>query len=286
MQLFILYGMKTTKTDIFGYIDYRKFLQDYYEERKSADPGFTHTYICYRLGQEKAKSYFNNVIKGRTDVTSTFIDRFITLLELTNDESVYFRALVNYNQTNSAKEKEFFFDQLVRLNRTPHRIVNNSEYVYYKEWYYSTVRSLLDIIDFKDDYSQIVKRIQPRITLKQAKDAVKVLKSLGLIAENEQGILKVTDKVVSSGSFMHDAIIEQYQIKCLEQAMNVIASGNKQMHRNITMSMSMSDDCFERIAHKVDQFKSEIRSIIQKDTKKASRVYHMNVNFYPMSKEE
>lgn len=278
--------MKTKKTDLFGYIDYRKFLQDYYEEKKSAEPGFTHTYVCHRLGQEKSKSYFNNVISGRTDVTGTFIDRFITLLELTNDEAMYFRALVNYNQTTSAKEKEFFFDQLVRLNRTPHRIINDSEYIYYKEWYYSAVRSLLDVVDITDNCSQIVKRLVPSITVKQAKDAIRVLKSLGLIAPNSEGYLKATDKVLSTGSFMHDEIVRQYQMKCLEQAMNVIASGTSNAHRNITMSMSMSKECFERVSGKVDQFKSEIRSIVQKDTMKATQVYHINLNLFPMSKEE
>ena len=123
--------------DIFDYINYRKYLADYYSSRKIVDQGFTHLHICHRLGQNNAKSYFNNVIKGRTNVTPTFIDRFINVLELKPEEAMYFRALVNYNQTTSPHEKEFFFDQLVRLNRTPHHIMDKNAYAYYKEWYHS-----------------------------------------------------------------------------------------------------------------------------------------------------
>jgi uncharacterized protein (TIGR02147 family) len=62
---------------------------------KTQDRGFTHTYICHMLGQKNAKSYFNNVVKGRIDITATFIDRFISMLRLNLDEAKYFRALVN-----------------------------------------------------------------------------------------------------------------------------------------------------------------------------------------------
>lgn len=281
--LLILKSMKLEKPNIFAYIDYRKFLQDYYTIRKGNDSGFTHTYICHRLGQQNAKSYFNNIVAGRMDVTTTFIDRFIVLLELDGDESQYFRVLVNYNQATSAHEKEFFFDQLVRLNKTPHQLINKDAYSYYKEWYHSAVRALLDIIDFKDDFKVIAKRIFPQITLKQAKESFSLLKQLGMIAENESGFWKPTDKVISSGNLINDALIEQFQIKCLEHAKNVLAAGSDQAHRNITMTISLSDEAFERVTGKIQQFKSEIRSIVQKDETAASRVYHINLNIFPMS---
>jgi uncharacterized protein (TIGR02147 family) len=152
--------MKQERPDIFAYIDYRNFLQDYYDKRKISDPGFTHTYICHRLGQENAKSYFNNVIKGRANVSSTFIDRFIVLLELKSDEAKYFRALVNYNQVASAHEKDFYFDQIIRLNHTPHRIMDINAYLFYKEWYHSAIRAILDLINFTDDYKLLSNKLK------------------------------------------------------------------------------------------------------------------------------
>jgi uncharacterized protein (TIGR02147 family) len=142
--------MKSENPEIFQYIDFRKYLEDYYSVRKSLDASFTHEYICRRLGQENAKSYFNNVVKGRANVTPAFTDRFIDLLELKPDEAKYFRALVNYNQTISPHEKEFFFDQLVRLNSTPHRVIDRNAYAFYKEWRHSAIRALLDIVNISN----------------------------------------------------------------------------------------------------------------------------------------
>jgi uncharacterized protein (TIGR02147 family) len=275
--------MKQPAPNIFEYIDFRRFLQDYYAKRKKNDPGFTHTYICSRLGQENAKSYFNNIVKARMNVTPTFIDRFISLLDLQRDESKYFRALVNYNQASSAQEKDFFFDQLVRLNRTPHRILDKNAYDYYKEWYHSAVRALLDIIDFEDDFKTLSKRIFPPITIKQARDSIALLKDLGIITRDKKGYWKPTDKVVSTNDIIKNALVEQYQLKCLEHAKNVLANGSDQSYRNITLTISLSNKAFGRVSERVRQFKSEVRSIVHKDEEPASRVYHINLNLFPMS---
>lgn len=276
--------MKENNINIFAYIDYRKFLHDYYNFRKSIDPGFTHTYICFKLGQENSKSYFSNVIKGRMDVTSTFIDRFIDLLSLNTEESHYFRALVNYNQSSSIHEKEFFFDQLIRLNNTPHCLIDKKAYAYYKEWYHSAVRALLDIVDFKDDLKLIVTKIFPKISKKQASDSITLLKQLGLIVLNDQGYWKPADQVISSGTVGHNELIEQFQITCLEHAKNVIINGSDLDYRNITMTVSLSDEAFRQITERTKQYKSEVRAIVQKDQLEPSRVYHINLNLFPMSK--
>lgn len=275
--------MKSELPDIFQYIDFCKYLEDYYSSRKASDSSFTHEYICHRLGQDNAKSYFNNVIKKRTPVSSVFIDRFIDLLELKSESAKYFRALVNYNQTVSPHEKEFFFDQLVRLNSTPHRVIDPNAYAFYKEWYHSAIRALLDIIDIKDDYKALASKIFPPISLKQARDSISLLTRLGLIGKDKKGYWKPTDKVIVTGDVIKDALVKQFQMKCLEHARNVLANGSNKAHRNITLTMSLSNKAYDRAIERIQQLKSELRSITHKDDQPAIKVYHLNVNFFPMS---
>lgn len=276
--------MRTQLPVIFEYIDFKKYLEDYYSKRKSQNPTFSHSYICRRLGQANSKSYFNNVVKGRAAITPTFVDRFIGLLELKPDEAKYFRALVNYNQTTSPHEKEFFFDQLVRLNSTPRKVVDKSAYEYYKEWHHTAVRALLDIIDFRDDFKALASRVYPSISIKQARDSINLLKKTGMISRNGRGYWKPTDKVIVSGDFIKDALVKQFQMKCLEHGKTVLASESDQKQRTITLTLSLSDEAIARITQRMEQFKSEIRSIVHKDEKPASRVFHLNMNLFPMSK--
>jgi uncharacterized protein (TIGR02147 family) len=275
--------MKITLPDIFKYIDFKKYLTDYYRDRKKLDRGFTHTYICYRLGQKNAKSYFNNIVKGRIAITPTFIDRFISLLELKSDEAKFFRAIVNYNQTKSPNEKEFFFDQIVRLNKTPHQIIDKNAYAYYKEWRHSAVRALLDVIDFNDDYKLLTSRLFPRISIKEARDSIALLKQTGLIKRDERRFWKPSEKVLVTDDLIKDAMVKQFQVKCLDLAKNALVDDSVKKNRNITMTISLSEKAYERISERMKQFKLEIRSIAHKDEFQPNDVYHMNVNFFPMS---
>jgi len=275
--------MKKQLPDLYAYIDFKKYLSDYYAKRKAFDRSFTHTYICHRLGQLHSNSCFTNVINGRMSLSPTFIDRFIDLLGLSADESKFFRALVNYNQTKSPQEKEFYFDQLVRLNRTPHQVIDKNAYNFYKEWYHSAIRALLDIIDFNDDYKALAMGLFPAITLKEARASIALLRKLGLISRNDKGFWKPTEKVLITGDAIKDAVIKQFQMKCLDHAKNVLANDEVTMHRNITMTISLSAKAHERILDRIRQFKSELRSIIHKDEFPASDIFHLNLNFFPMS---
>jgi uncharacterized protein (TIGR02147 family) len=272
--------------DIFQYIDFRKYLEDYYIKSKTFNSRFTHAYICKRLGQKNANTYFNNVVKGRIGITDTFIDRFIDLLELKPDEAKFFRALVNYNQTKSPNEKEFYFDQLVRLNKTPHQVIDKNAYAYFKTWHHSAVRALLDIIDFKDDYKLLTDRLFPRISLKDARESIALLKKNGLIKQNENGFWKPSEKVIVTGDFIKDAVLKHYQMNYLELAKCALADDTVKLNRNIAMTISLSDKAYDRISDRIKQFKMEIRSLIHKDLLPSSRIYHLNLNFFPLSTTE
>jgi uncharacterized protein (TIGR02147 family) len=138
-------------------------------------------------------------------------------------------------------------------------------------------------MDFKNDYKSLATRVFPPITIKQARDSVALLKRLKIIAKNDKGFLKPTDRVLSTADIVSDAIVQQFQIKCLEHAKNVLVKGSDQSHRNITLTISLSDKAYARVSGRVQEFKSEIRSIVQKDEEPASRVYHINLNMFPMS---
>jgi uncharacterized protein (TIGR02147 family) len=270
--------------DIFEYINYRNYLNDYYKFRKVQEPGFTHTYICFQLGQVRSKGYFNNVVKGRTNVTTTFVNRFIELLELKAKEANYFRTLVNYNQTVCPAEKEFYFEQIIGLNKTPFRIIEKNIYQFYKEWYHGAIRALLDVIDYDDDLKKVTEHLYPSITLKQARESIALLKDLCLIQKNSSGFWKPTEKIIATGELIRDELIRQYQMKCCSLAQSVIADDLKQTHRNITMTISVSDDAYDKIINRLMGTKTEIRSIVSRDEKKATKVCHLNLNIFPMSK--
>jgi uncharacterized protein (TIGR02147 family) len=274
--------MKTSQgPDIFRYLDFRKYLEDFRKARKATDPGFSHAYICHRLGQRNSKSYFSNVVKGGKTVTPEFTNRFIDLLGLEADEAGYFRVLVNYNQTYNPKEKEYYLDQLMQHAATQNRLISKNEYAFYTEWYHSVIRAILDIYDFKNDYAALAKIVVPPINATEARKSIRLLESLKLIARDKNGFFRPTDRTVRTDDHVRDDLIVQYQIKCLDIAKMTILSKPDQPHDVSTNILSISEEGLKKIQKRLLKFRQEVRALIHNDMNKADRVYQLDIQLLP-----
>ena len=60
--------------DLFGYLNYRDFLRDAYEERHSGDWRFSHRYIADRAGFDS--SMFNKILQGKRNLTERMVKVF------------------------------------------------------------------------------------------------------------------------------------------------------------------------------------------------------------------
>lgn len=278
--------MSDSLPSIYHYSNYRQYLEDYRVARKKIDRSFTHSYICIKLGQENARSLFNNVVKGRKNLTPVFISRFIELLELDEEEGTFFRILVGFNQADNVKEKEYYFDQLIQLNNTPKKQIDKYAYQYYSEWWHSSIRSLLEIIDLKDDYKSLGQILIPEVATTYVKRSINLLKQLELIKVNEDGYWKPTEKAITTGDKNKDNLIKKYQLANLELSKLAMLSGNQIKPQKLsTMTFSISDKGFERVKNRVQQLRKEVASIIHKDEDQANRVYQLNLHLFPQTKE-
>jgi uncharacterized protein (TIGR02147 family) len=273
-----------TNQNIFGYNDFRKFLSDYYAFRHAGDPTFSKAYICRELGLPNSRSYFQDVLNGKS-VSELKVPLFIKLANLDNDEARYFRVLVRFNQCNDPEEKELLLDQLVTLNRTPQRLLSNEGFSYYKEWYHSVVKAILEVVDFKDDYTDLAKRLLPPITTREARASVKLLIDLGLVAKNDRGFYKPTDKVISTGPFAKEDIIRRFQAKCFDAARFAIVGSDKQPKRILTKTISISEAGYKRLEKRLEKFSAEIRTIVHKDESPADKVYQLAVALFPQMRK-
>lgn len=269
--------MEKNLPNIFEYIDYRQYLEDYRLARKEWDEGFTHTYICFKLGQRGSRTLYNNIVKGRKNLSAEFIKRFNILLELSAEEAIYFRVLVLYNQSSEVQEKELYFEQLVQMNNTPKRKLGEELFEYYNHWYYSSVRALLDIYDFKSNYKQLAEKLKPQITVNQAKESISLLKKLGMIEKNRDGYFKPAEKAITTGEKVDHHQVKKYQLQCLDQAKLAVMDSDASSYKSSTLTISISEKGLERIAKRTEQYRKEVFAIVNKDEDRADRVYQVNI---------
>ncbi len=269
--------------NIYEYSDFRAFLSDYQAARQKCDPAFNRSKVCKKLGLPNSRSFFNDVVKGRV-ISPTFVDRFIDVCELDKDEALFFRALVKFNQAADSEERELYLDQLLSLNKTPRVILDAQAYTFYRQWRHNVIRTTLDIIDFKNNYRELVGCIKPRITVKEARESIHLLQSLGLIDFDSRGFLKPTQKDISTGPYVKHEIVKHFQQHCFNIGASQIFAKDSAFRNFSTNTISLSAEALEKVKKEIGHFKSRIRAIVQSDHQTADRTYQLNIQCFPLSK--
>lgn len=291
--------MVIKKPDIFEYINYRLYLKDLYAYLKKETPGLNHLAINRQLGGSKnllsdnkgsgvSRSYFSNILSGKTNIGGDKIDAFTKIFKLKNIEKKYFRTMVLYNQAKTDDDRDYFFQQIAILNKTPQKIVTIDQCDYYSSWYHSVIRAVLDLIDFKDDYQKLAKMIIPSITVKQAKESIRLLTRLKLVDKNEKGYFKPTNTAIIHDPKVSKTLINQYQLSTFNHIMKILSiDENKRDDKDFrcnTMTVSASQKGIEKISQKLMETRNEIRSIVAQDILPAEKVFQVNLTYFAMTK--
>ena len=278
--------MSLSAISVFDFTDFRKFLSAFHQDMQERDKSYTRSRLCKELGLPNSRGYFGHIVSGLKPVSKNYVERFVQVLGLDDDEAQYFRVLVDFNQSTFDKEREQLFDRLVSMNRTPKKIVDPEAYEFYRHWHHTTVFSLLDVLDFNGDFAHLAKRVFPPITVGQARESVALLTKLGLVEKNKEGVWKPVAKTLDTGSYARNEMITQYQLQCFDLAKKAMLLKTKQPRNFSTVTLSVSGKGLALIEKKLQKFKSEVRSIAHRETDPADRVYQMNVQFFPQSTPE
>jgi uncharacterized protein (TIGR02147 family) len=280
--------MHTTenKPNIFGYNDFRQYISDYQSARLKHDRSFSRSTFSKMLGLPNTRSYVSDVINGK-NMSPEFVERLIGVLAFDKNEANYFRILVKYNQCENPDERTLYFEQLIALNRTPRRTIEKNMFEYYRHWYHCVIRALLNFSNFKDDYADLASKLIPPITVKQAKDSIKLLSALKFIVCDKDGFYRPAEKAITTPEFVRDELIKQFQMQCFELARrSVVKSNNSEPGMYVTNTISISSQAYKVLENCIEKFRSEIRSLSVKDDFPSESVYNISLALVPVSKKE
>ena len=212
---------------LFDYDDFRKFLQDYFEEQKKMRAVFSHRFFAAKAGFSSS-SYCLNVIRGRFNLTPKSIEKIAKAMDFEPLQKAYFEALVQYNQAQQVNERENAWEQIVQIRKQiEFTHVTTREQAYFSKWYYPVVREMAVNSDWHDDYMVLARMLTPQITTEEAREAVKnlldwnLLKKVGDRYEETSQMLDASEIPPRFAAFTTLAMSESsynYAVEVLEEA--------------------------------------------------------------------
>ncbi|MCX7726532.1 MAG: TIGR02147 family protein, partial [Chitinispirillaceae bacterium] len=155
--------------NLFDYDDFRIYLSDWYKAKKSTNPKFSYQMFAEKAGI-KNKGFIYNIINGKKQLSRANAAKLSMAIGHNRYEAEYFENLVSFNQAKDIKEQRYFFERMcniknLRKSRAEAQILREDQYEFYSQWYHATIRSIIDMYGFKDDYKWLAKMINPPISV-------------------------------------------------------------------------------------------------------------------------
>lgn len=271
---------------VFDYMDYREYLKDFYQEAHSLDRNFSHRKISELLG-DKSPSFFLKVIQDGRKLKPAQLDILPGILRMNVEEGTYFRALYSFAHARQKIEREYWLKQIVARSRVACEELDPSLIQFYSDWIHSAVRAALSFIDVTDDdVSPLVRELKPRPTPKEVKASLLLLSKMKLIARNEQGFWKPVQDAFITRRSIHDSVLRGYRLRCLDLARaSVLRPDDAWPAKFFTNTASVSDDAWNQIQNRLQQFRKEVRAILKADENPPVRVIQLLNIAYSMTEK-
>jgi uncharacterized protein (TIGR02147 family) len=267
---------------VFEYTDYRKFLSDFYKERKSLNKNYSHRFIAGHVGF-KSGGHFSLIISGKANISISYVERLSEFLKLNKKEALYFQNMVLFNQAKSHEEKKKYFERMISSKESRVRTLNAEQYEFYDKWYYSAVRELLSFYPFSGDYDELSRMLTPPISASEAKHAIALLERLDLIRRGADGRCAATDALISTGYDAQSLCINNFVLNTLELAKSAMDRFDRNERNFSWVSLSVSTEGYKKIVDELRECRRRIMTIAAGD-RHPDRAHLFNFQVFPLSR--
>ena len=267
---------------LFDYDDFRKFMQDYFEEQKKMRSVFSHRFFAAKAGFSSS-SYCLNVIRGRFNLTPKSIEKISKAMDFEPLQKEYFEALVQYNQAQQVDERDQAWEQILQIRRQiEFTHVTTREQAYFSKWYYPVVRELAVESDWNGDFRVLARSLTPQITTEEAREAVKNLLEWGLLKKDGERYERASQML--DAAEIPPIALRKIRREYIQHAIGAVESMPKNERFAAFTTLAMSEKSYNYAVEVLEEARKKIIARAANDLD-VERVYEMMLVAFPMSKK-
>ena len=266
--------------EIVEYADYRKFIQDYYDERKRTS-AFTWRDFAKAAGFSSAV-YLKYVCEGKKNLSVAAAGSVANAMRLVGFEYDYFVLMVTYAHAKGDVAKRAAFEERCALAAAHKvRVLGNEEFDYFKSWKNPVLRELAPHMPGAKplDIAHVCK---PKISAAEVSETLDFLMKANLLKKDKSGNYSQTDKSLSMGPV--DAVpvaardMQRQMGEFAVQALDLPLS-----ERDMSgLTMGLTRRAYDRIRKEIADFRRRIVAIASEDDE-TEQVYRLNLQLFPLS---
>jgi len=271
---------------ILEYLDYRKFMQDFYAEKKRT-AAFSWRDFAARAGYS-SPVFLKLVCDGKNGLSRKVVRRVGEAMNLAGYELDFFQNLVEFNQAKRDANRKTAYENM-RAIAKEHKVgaIDDAHYSYFSSWVYPTIRELAPTMGHADS-SEMAKRCVPKVSAAEVENAIRFLKENGMLKEGADGNYEMTEKSIATGPIpVASLAVRNFHRQMSTLALDTLDTIPVSDRNFSTLTLGISKNSYEQILKELEEFRRKVVAITTGDNE-SDRVYQMNFQLFPLtySKEE
>ncbi|MEM6925856.1 MAG: TIGR02147 family protein [Myxococcota bacterium] len=271
----------------YDYLDYRRFLADWFRAKKRDNPRFSHRLFA-RLCGLKNPSLLHHVIERRRNLTEPTIAAFAQGMGLRKGEAAFFGQLVALDQARHPDARNRAWDQISATRRFREaRRIEADAFEYLSSWALPAIRELANRSDFRSDPAWVAAQMRPRIPVAEARKALDVLTRLGLLEEVDEALVP-TDASVATAPEVSRLAVANYYEGVLTRAAEAIERFAADERHLISITVGVPETLVPLLKEEANRFLERMMHLCDASAEDPARVMQMNLQLFPLtaSREE
>ncbi|MBD3240919.1 MAG: TIGR02147 family protein [Chitinivibrionales bacterium] len=275
----------TPLPNVFDYIDFRQYLRALFAALRRRDPRFSYRGFA-RLAGSSSPNFLQLILARKMAPNLVQLKSLATSVGLEGRGLKYLRQLVAFDAARTLEEKDRALRAALRIAREDcARVLTTEQYDYYTCWYHSAIRAALGFYRMKageEDYAELGALLQPPVAPQRVEESVALLKRLGLIRVDADGLYVQSEATVTTGDEVRAVQVMQYQGETMRLGIQALERCPPERRDISTLTLNISEAGFERIRERIRAFRKELMNIAECDAND-DRVYQCNFQLFPLA---
>jgi len=270
--------------NVFGYLDYRLFLKDWYEAYKRSHPRFSYRALAQKVGY-RSHGFFTQVLGNKSNVSVETAMNFADAIGLRKREREYFLLLVRHNQETRPVPRGKLFARMSQYKESAAKLLRQDQDAFLDSWKNAAVRELLGIEPFQAGAEAAWgARLAPPAQAAEIRRSLDLLLELGLAHRTAAGVVR-TDPCVETGSRYSEEATRRYMRQVHDLGGEALDRFPRVDRHHAWATVSVSKATFDAMREELRALVARFLVLAEQDGS-PDRVLQLNLEFFPVAFRE
>lgn len=277
---------------IANYLDFRKFLADYYSYRREISKNDLRPYnyaVFSASANIKSPNYLKLIIEGRRNLSEDMIGKFAKAMGLNKEASDEFKLLVLFGQASDPAERNMHL-KLLNEKRVDSKLksgeIDQKTWEKIPSWISWILYSLVDQKDVKFDPESLRKILREKASADEIKASLDTLMKSGeLVLDTATGEMKKAHTLMDSAEDVPVALVRKLQAELMYLGLESLFRDSATDREFGSATLAMTKQEFEDLRFQLRKIRKEAQKNIsvKRSASKGDRVYQLNLQLFPVT---